>query len=340
MSLQALLERVWAREDLADLDPAERRLALREVVLEDGAGSEVAAELADFIDGFGPLTEHMCDGSVTDILVNGPQEVWIERTGELSRSPAGFENVDVLSRFLSRLAHEAGVQLDPSHPMADFRLSDGSRIHVAVPPVAPTGPLVSIRRFRSSLISLDDLVDGGMLGGAEAARLTRSVLERSSILISGRTGSGKTTLLNALLNLVPATERVVLIEETRELKPSIGHHVNLVARPANLEGRGAISMAQLVTNALRMRPDRIVVGEVRGSEASAALHAMSTGHPGSMLTIHAGDPAEALDRFAALAASTSFDVETARSWADRAIDVIVQLARIDGRRVVTQISGG
>jgi pilus assembly protein CpaF len=336
------MERVWEHDELADLDPAARRLALRQVLADaPNVNASSVTELADAIDGYGPLTELMRDDDVTDVLVNAPDEVWIERAGELIRSDVRFEGPDHLAQLIDRLASEGGLQVDPSRPAGDVRLPDGSRMHVVLPPIAPTGPLVSIRRFRNSIFELDDLIEAGMLRVDEAARLTEMVEGRRSIVISGRTGSGKTTLLNALLSLVPATERVVLIEETPELRPARGHHISLVARSPNVEGRGKVSLSDLLRHALRMRPDRIVVGEVRGHEASVALQAMATGHPGSMLTLHAGTVDEAFERLVmlALAASTSASVTelTVRSWVQHAIDAVVQLDRPDGRRIVTQL---
>jgi pilus assembly protein CpaF len=338
VNLKTLMERVWESDELADLDPAARRLALRDVVTsEPGADITWVGRLADAIDGFGPLTDLMLDDGVTDILVNGPHEVWAERGGELKRAKVRFEDDEELFSLIERLAGDGGIQVDPSRPVGDVRLPDGSRMHVVLPPVAPLGPLVSIRRFPRAPLGLDDLLNAEMMSADEHELLTKLVSSRSTILISGKTGSGKTTLLNALLGLVPMSERVVLVEETPELRPASGHHVSLVARPANPEGLGEVTLADLVRNALRMRPDRIVVGEVRGAEASVALHAMATGHAGSLLTLHAGTPSEALERLALLATSDHLAEASARRWVTRSIDAVVQLERCHGRRVVAEV---
>ncbi|HEX2195606.1 MAG TPA: ATPase, T2SS/T4P/T4SS family, partial [Actinomycetota bacterium] len=291
-----LLERVLENDWLADLDPAQRRLALRDLL----APGEVS-EVAEHIDGYGPLAEVMARPGVTDVLVNGPHEVWVEQDGALTAAEVGWPDAGALRDFADRMLARGGASADASRPVADARLPDGSRIHVVLPPVAPHGPLVSIRRFPSVRFTLDDLLAAAMLDDEQAARLAQLVRERASIVISGATGSGKTTLLNALLATVGSEERVVTIEETPELGPFGSHVVSLVARPPNVEGAGEIDLAALVRASLRMRPDRIVVGEVRGREAAAALAAMATGHEGSMLTLHARSAAEAPERLASLA---------------------------------------
>jgi pilus assembly protein CpaF len=277
-----LLELVMEHDELAELDPASRRLALRALLLEvsEGDVSSVLSELCDEVDGLGPLSSLMQQAGVTDVLVNGCSEVWVERHGRLERTQARFEGARALRAFIDRVLGAVGAQADASNPVADARLRDGSRIHVVLPPIAPDGPLISIRRFPERAPSLGQLVARGMLRRPEARLLAGLVVDRKTLSISGATGSGKTTLLNALLAEVPVTERVVLIEETPELKPSGPQCVSLVARRPNLEGAGGIDLAYLVRAALRMRPDRIIVGEVRGPEALAALAAMSTGHAG------------------------------------------------------------
>ncbi|HEX2294034.1 MAG TPA: ATPase, T2SS/T4P/T4SS family [Actinomycetota bacterium] len=334
MLTRSLLERVLDNEWLAALDPAQRRLALRDLLEPDeraapGAAAALAAA-ADHIDGYGPLAEVMARDGVTDVLVNGPHDVWAEQDGELVRVAAEWPDAPSLRDFADRLLARGGASADVSSPIADARLPDGSRIHVVLPPIAPRGPLVSIRRFPQVRFTLDDLVARGMLPASEAVRLAGLVERRESIVVSGPTGSGKTTLLNALLSLVPEGERVVTIEETPELGPFASHVVSLAARPPNVEGAGGVDLAALVRASLRMRPDRIVVGEVRGAEAAAALAAMATGHEGSMLTLHARSAAEAPQRLAALAGSGPEAVE-------KAVGAFVHVVRRGGRRRVEEI---
>lgn len=338
-----LLELVLKHDELAELDAAERRLALRDLLARNGSANGIAravTELADAIDGFGPLTSLMEDDLVSDVLVNGPHEVWVERAGSMVRTPIAFSSTDELLSLIDRLLARAGARADVEHPVADARLEDGSRIHVVLPPVAPYGPLVSIRRFRKAPWTLDDLLAEGMMSRQERVMLAQAVKGRSTIAISGGTGCGKTTLLNALLGEIDSTERVVLIEETQELRPPCEHHVSLLSRVANIEGRGALDVHELVRAALRMRPDRIVVGEARGSEALAALAAMSVGHKGSMVTVHARSAADVVDRLVSLSlqegsGATEFSL---RRQVDMAFDLFVHLDRSDkGRRKVVEI---
>ncbi len=320
-----MLERVLDNDWLATLDPAERRLALRDLLPPD----EVA-EVAEHVDGYGPLADVMSRPGVTDVLVNGPREVWAEQDGTLVRVPLAWPDADALRDFVDRLLARGGACVDAARPVADGRLPDGSRIHVVLPPIAPHGPLVSIRRFPGARFTLEGLVCNGMLTEPEASGLRDLVAARTSIVVSGATGSGKTTLLNALLALVGTEERVVTIEETPELGPFESHVVSLVARPPNVEGAGAVDLDALVRASLRMRPDRIVVGEVRGREAAAALAAMATGHEGSLLTLHARSAAQAPERFAALAGT---DVARVLD----AVGAFVHVARREGARRVEEI---
>ncbi|CAN5603393.1 N/A [soil metagenome] len=337
-----LLELVWQHDELAELDPAARRLALRSLlggVVDEGDVSRCVAELADAIDGYGPLSAVMRDELVTDVLVNGPAEVWVERAGALQRSPHGFADATELRAFLDRLMGRCGERLDASTPIATARLADGSRLHAVLPPIAPRGPLLSIRRAPRSPLRLEDLVNRGFLGRDEAAELVELVERRRSLAISGGTGTGKTTLLNALLAHVPPSQRVVTIEETPELTPACAHRVALVARGANAEGTGAVDLETLVRAGLRMRPDRIIVGEVRGGEALAALSAMSTGHEGSMVTVHARSADDALDRLVTLSlqAASGASERSLERQVRRAVHAVVHLAREESgkRRVAT-----
>ena len=335
------LELVYQHDELAELDTAARRLALRDLLASTGADdvAERVARLADEIDGFGPLSELMNDPAVTDILVNAPDDIWVERSGSFERTSCSFDSFDHLRTWCEYHVTSAGERVDTSHPIANVRLPEGSRLHVVLPPIAPRGPLVSIRRFPDVAFSLDDLRDAGTMTSEQHDLLSAAVSDKRSIVISGATGCGKTTLLNALLDLVPSAERVVVIEELPELRFVGGNRVSLVAREPNAEGVGAIGLEQLVRASLRMRPDRIVVGEVRGPEALPALWAMRTGHSGTMLSVHASAASAAGERLAELAlmAERAPSLETIVTDVRSAVDLFVHLARPDGRRVVTEI---
>ncbi len=337
-----LLEIVLANEGLAELDAGQRRLALRDIVASRAAADEVAqvvGELSDAIDGYGPLSDLMRDDEVTDVLVNGPFDVWAERKGQLQHTDVSWDDATQLRAFIDRLLGRAGARADASQPIADARLDDGSRLHVVLPPLAPGGPLVSIRRFPGSPFSIEDLVRRHMLDEGSARRLVDAVRDSTTIAISGGTGTGKTTLLNSLLAHIGPTERVVLIEEIPELTPVCAQVVSLVARRANLEGKGEVDLNTLVRAALRMRPDRIVVGEVRGSEAVASLAAMSTGHEGSLVTLHARSATHAIERMTTLTlqASPGASEMSVRRQVSEAFSLIVHLERSAAGRRVAEI---
>ena len=335
-----LLEWVSEREDLADLDPAERRLALRSVVADrGGALADVVGRLSDWIDGYGPLSPLMSDPEVTDVLVNGPDEVWVERRGHLERTSVAFEDRDELMDLIERLLGAAGGRVDAAHPIADVRLGDGSRAHVVLPPLSGSHPALSIRRFPAQAFSLTDLAERRFITPAQQDLLQRAVADRATIAIGGGTGAGKTTLANALLGCIGPDERVVVIEETPELRPVCPHWVSLIARPPNIEGKGAVDQAELLRAALRMRPDRIVVGEVRGAEALVALQAMATGHEGSMVTVHARSADEVCERLVDLASMSerSPSEEGLRRRVHSSIGLVVQVARVKGVRRVVEI---
>jgi pilus assembly protein CpaF len=294
-------------------------------------------QVADWIDGYGPLTDLMEDDEVTDILVNGPDDVWVERAGFLLRTDVGFGDHNSLLAFVDRLFGEAGVRLDALSPIADIRLPDGSRLHAVLEPIAQRSCLVSIRKF-PRMWTLAELQIQEMFTDNDRRRLEDFVRSRKSIVVAGATGSGKTTLVNALLEYVGDDERVLVIEETPELSPAQPHCISLITRRANIEGRGAIESSELLRAALRMRPDRIVIGEVRGSEASVALSALRTGHTGSMLTVHSAGSDSALDRLADLAAlGTGRSLEALRAEWHHAIDVIVHVERVQGVRRIASI---
>lgn len=334
-----LLEVLLRREEAASMDPAERRLFLRSLALERSGEVGEATRLADLLDGWGPLSPLIEDPEVTDIFVNGCDDVWVGRSAAILRSSIAFTSVGEIRALIDRMLAGSGKRVDRTRPLVDARLDDGSRLHVVLPPVAPAGPLLSIRRFRRDAMELKDLVEKEMLDQGTANRLREAVVNRHTILISGRTGAGKTTLLGALLRLVGPSERVALLEETEELPPIPGHVVRLVGRSPNVEGLGEVTLVDLVRASLRMGPDRIVIGEVRGAEALAALSALSTGHRGSLLTIHAGSATGGMKRLMALALSASGapSERLLNEQVEEAIDVCVHLDRDQGLRRVSEV---
>jgi pilus assembly protein CpaF len=287
--------------------------------------------------GLGPLEAPMNDPTVSDILVNGPREVYLERDGRLLLSDIVFADDSHLMQVIQRVAARVGRRVDEMSPMVDARLPDGSRVNAIIPPLSLSGPVLSIRRFGVRLTA-DDLLANGTLPREMLHLLGATVQGRVSVLISGGTGTGKTTLLNTLSAFVPHDERLVSIEDTAELKLQQPHVVKLETRPANLEGLGEIKQRDLVRNALRMRPDRIIVGECRGPEALDMLQAMTTGHEGSMTTVHANDTRDALSRLETMVLMTGFElpIPVIRQYIAAGISLIVQLARLRGgrRRIV------
>ncbi len=325
---------------LADLDPAARRLEVRRLLAEgqDDPSADIQA-IVDDLDGYGPLGCLMRDELVTDVLINGPHDVWIERAGMMERTEVCFDDVDHLRTFILRWTSNAGNRVDTSKPEADGSMLDGSRVHIVLPPLAPTGPLVSIRRFPAKQLSLERLAELGLMNERDMRSLEDAVTRRSSIVISGATGSGKTSLLGALLSRCAPDERIVTIEEAAELRPSHPHIVPLMTRKPNVEGMGQVDATALTRAALRMRPDRIVVGEVRGPEALPALMAISTGHEGSMMTVHASSAAAVPGRLVSLClqADSGADENSLRRMVTDAFDVYVHLERRDGVRRVVEI---
>jgi pilus assembly protein CpaF len=298
----------------------------------------LARAVADRVLGLGPLEPLIADPLVTDILVNGPDEIWVDRGGALSRVEARFAGEADLQATVERVIAPLGLRVDRSSPAVDGRLSDGSRIHVVVPPAAVDHAIVAIRRFTQAVRSLEDLVAAGTATQGQVDTLTAAIHTRKTILVSGGTGTGKTTLLNLLAALIPSEERVVTIEDAAELRIP-GHRVRLEAHPANQEGVGEITIRSLLRSALRLRPDRIIVGEVRGAEALDLISALNTGHRGSLSTIHANTPREALWRLETLALSAGDTPEIAvRRQLHAAIDFVVQLDRDGAARSITEIA--
>ena len=298
---------------------------------------EEATEVVDTVVGLGPLEPLLRDPDVSDVLVNSDGSTWVERAGSLQSAPRAFAGPDQLIAAVGRVLAPLGLSLDRSTPAVDARLPDGSRLHAMVPPASVDGPVLAIRRFNPAATDLDDLVGLGSIDVDGAALLAATVGEKRNVLVCGSTGSGKTTLLNVLSSEIPAEERVVTIEDAAELRLA-GHVVRLEGRPPNSEGAGAISQRQLLRHALRLRPDRIVVGEVRGAEAFDMLQALSTGHEGSMSTLHAGSAEEALWRLETLALlEPAASARAIRRQVNGVIDVIVVVGRVKSRRVVRSL---
>ena len=287
-----------------------------------------------------PLAALLNDPSISEVIVNGPAEIWVERRGRLQRAALRFDDAGALRDACVRLAARAGRRLDDAQPMVDARLADGSRLNVVLPPLAPDGPLLTLRRFAPRPFTLTELVELGSLSEADAQLLDCCVRSRLSIVISGGTSSGKTSLLGALAACIDASERIVTVEDAAELRIDRPHVARLEARGASLEGTGEVGIRELVRNALRMRPDRLVVGEVRGGEALDMLQAMTTGHDGSLTTVHAKSADDALRRVELLALMAGLELPYAavREQVASAFDVVVQVARErDGERRLVSI---
>jgi pilus assembly protein CpaF len=343
-ALREQLLREAGEADLAGLDLARRVRALveREAgLLGSAERDELARRVAERAFGLGPLEPLLADPGIDEVMVNGSGAVWVERAGRLERATVAFASDADLRHCIERILAPLGRRVDEAEPLVDARLPDGSRVNVVIPPLALDGPALTIRRFRRRGFSPDDLVEVGTWSPSLRDFLATCVRARLNLLISGGTGSGKTTSLNALSSFIPAGERIVTIEDAAELRLQQPHVVRLEARPANVEGRGEVSIRRLVRNALRMRPDRIVVGEVRGPEALDMLQAMSTGHEGSLGTVHAGSPEEALRRVETLALMADLGLPHAavREQVAAALDVVVHQARgRDGARTVVAVS--
>jgi pilus assembly protein CpaF len=337
------------------LDPAELRAELRPTLVEMVSAPDLplnrferermVEELLDELTGLGPLEPILKDPTVSDILVNGYATVYVERRGKLELTGARFRDNGHLGQIIHRIVSRVGRRIDETAPMVDARLADGSRVNAIIPPLAIDGPTLSIRRFGANPLTVRDLIEKGSIVPEALAFLAAAVRARLNVLVSGGTGTGKTTMLNALSAFIPGDERIITIEDSAELRLQQRHVVRLETRPPNIEGQGEIVARDLVRNSLRMRPDRIIVGEVRGSEVLDMLQAMNTGHEGSMTTVHANSPRDALGRLEAMVGMSGIPMtETAmRQTIARALDLIVQLSRgSDGRRrlvSITEITG-
>ena len=303
--------------------------------------NRIIDEVLDEVFGLGPLEPLLADPTISDILVTTPYLVYVERAGKLYRTPVEFKDNAHLLRIIEKIVSRVGRRVDESSPLVDARLPDGSRVNAAIPPIGVDGPLLSIRRFPKVPLSAEKMVENLTLTAGMLQLLAGSVKARLNIIVSGGTGAGKTTLLNALSSFIPEDERVVTIEDAAELRLQQVHVARMETRPANIEGNGAIKIRQLVINALRMRPDRIIVGEVRAEEALDMLQAMNTGHDGSLTTIHANTPRDAVGRLEVMVgmANANMGVRSIRQQVSSAIDMFVQISRFsDGSRRVTAIA--
>ena len=335
---------------LETIDETKARAEIREIALqlmiEESAPlsvrqrTVVIQRIEDEVMGLGPLEPLLADKSVSDILVNGAKSVYVERHGKLEKTNVTFNDDAHLLNTIDRIVSAVGRRIDESSPMVDARLADGSRVNAIIPPLAIDGPSVSIRRFAVELLSMDDLIAFGTINANLAKVLEVIVKARLNVLISGGTGSGKTTTLNILSGFIPLDERVVTIEDSAELQLQQPHVVRLETRPPNIEGRGEVTARDLVRNSLRMRPERIIVGEVRGAEALDMLQAMNTGHDGSLTTVHANTPRDALGRIENMVSMTgiNFPIKALRAQIAAAINVVIQISRLeDGTRKVASI---
>jgi len=341
----------WDKVLDPEADAARKRRDLlrlaREVIWEEGfildpaEMQEILHKLLDDILGLGPLESLMRDEEVTEIMVNGPHRIYVERNGVLSPSQVVLQGEEEIYRLIDRIIGPLGLHVDEASPYVDARLPDGSRVNVILPPLSLLGPVITIRKFRSQPFTLQELVEGGTMKDAEASFLASAVRDRMNVVISGGAGSGKTTLLNALSAHIHPGERIITLEDAAELRLQQPHVVPLETRPPNLEGKGEVTLRDLLRNALRMRPDRIIIGEVRGPEALDLLQALNTGHRGSMTTVHANSPLDALSRLEtmALTAGVGLPADALRRQIERAVDVVVHMERdSEGHRRVGEIA--
>lgn len=319
----------------------ERVLAENPSSLPRGERAQLIASIRDEIMGLGPLEPLLKDESITEVMVNGPKHIFVERMGKLQLSPMRFHDNVHLMRIVERILTPIGRRVDEGSPMVDARLADGSRVNIVIPPLSLNGPVITIRKFTKEALSIENLVSFGTLSEDMALFLRACVKARLNVLVSGGTGSGKTTTLNVLSSFIPENDRIVTIEDAAELRLQQRHVVTMESRPANIEGKGQVTIRDLVRNALRMRPDRIVVGEVRSGEALDMLQAMNTGHDGSLTTAHANTPRDVLSRLETMVLMAGMDlpVRAIREQVSSAIDLIVHQSRIrDGSRKITYIT--
>ncbi len=322
---------------LADI----RAQLAQEVGISRDDRERLTSAIGDDILGHGPLERLLADETITEIMVNGAYDIWIERQGRLYETAVRFDDESHLRRMINKIVAQVGRRIDEGSPMVDARLPDGSRVNAVIPPLSLTGPLLTIRKFQNKRFDLNELIRIGTLSPDTVEFLQRCVRAKLNVLISGGTGTGKTTLLNAVSAAIPDADRIVTIEDAAELSLNQRHVLRLEARPKNMEGEGEIPIRALVRNSLRMRPDRIIVGEVRGAEALDMLQAMNTGHDGSLSTVHSNSPRDALSRIETMVLMAGYDlpVRAIRQQVSSALELIVHIERLeDGSRKVSQIT--
>jgi len=325
-TIESLYDSVLADENII-LSRVERQRLFEQIVAE--------------ILGFGPIEPFLADETITEIMVNGPKNIYIERAGKIVRTTAQFESNDHVMRIIDRIVAPLGRRIDESQPYVDARLPDGSRVNAVIPPISLCGPTITIRKFFKIPLTVEQIIEKGSITAESVEFLKACVIARLNVLVSGGTGSGKTTLLNILSGFIPEEDRIVTIENAAELQLRQEHVVTLESRPPNIEGRGEVSIRDLVINSLRMRPERIIVGECRGSEALDMLQAMNTGHDGSLTTLHANTPRDALSRLETMCLMAGMDLphRAIREQIASAIDVVIQQERMrDGSRRVVAVS--
>lgn len=319
----------------------DQSLAEESALLSAEERGRLSKEIIDDVLEYGPITKYLDDPTVTEVMVNGVDSIYFEREGKLHKTDEQFANDKQLKRVIEKIVRTTGRRIDESNPMVDSRLPDGSRVNVIIPPLAMKGSTITIRKFITGALSGEDLVELGTSTTAVIGLLEAAVMGRLNIIISGGTGAGKTTTLNVLSSFIPHNERIITIEDVSELKLSQDHVVSLESRPPNIEGSGEVTIRTLVRNSLRMRPDRIVVGEARGGEALDMLQAMNTGHDGSLSTIHANAPRDALSRIETMVLMAGMDlpVRAIREQVSSAIDIVIQQSRLnDGSRRITHVA--
>jgi pilus assembly protein CpaF len=346
-----LINHITRADNQISTSPAERTTYVQEnltlayeqsgVKLPESLRQQLFREILDDLIGFGPIQPLLDDPEISEVMVNSPKSVYIERKGKIIITGVKFENDDHIMRVIERIISPLGRRVDYESPMVDARLPDGSRVNAVIPPVAIDSPLLTIRKFGKSRFTIDQLIEFDTLTRKMADFLRACVLGRLNIVVSGGTGSGKTTLLNVLSSFIPETERVVTIEDSAELRLDQDHVVRMEARPPNVEGRGQVTIRDMVRNSLRMRPDRIIVGECRGGEALDMLQAMNTGHDGSLTTLHANSPRDALSRLETMVLMSGMELplKVIRQQIASAVDLIVHQSRLrEGPRKITAIS--
>ena len=319
----------------------EQAVADERVPLSAADKQRLIESIANDVLGYGPIDPLLHDESVTEIMVNGPNSVYVERSGKAGVAPVTFLDADHLRRVIEKIVAQVGRRIDESSPLCDARLPDGSRVNAVIPPLAIGGPFLTIRKFSKDPLGIEDLIGFGTLTPASARFLQACIIGKLNVIISGGTGSGKTTTLNVMSSFIPEGERVITIEDAKELQLRQDHVLCMESRPANVEGKGEVSIRDLVKNSLRMRPDRIVVGECRGGEALDMLQAMNTGHDGSLTTVHANTPRDAMTRIETLTMMAGYDlpVKAIREQMSSAVDLVIQIGRQrDGSRKISHIT--